>query len=643
MKKWITFIVLLGIGGLATPIMAQPKWVNQSFGLKNFDQIHEDANAVVLYDVAEIEINEDKSAEIKLRVAYKILTDRGTHYATISLPTSNTIEVSKIKGWHKKPKSKIKKLDDDMIIEAGFQRSAAYFDESRQYIASFPNPEPGDYVAFEATIEENDWTGCYQSFVFHRQQPVIFSMYSVTIPEDWKVSTAKWNMEDVNEVKSENQYSWTYQNLPFRESEPNKPSWNYLSKRISVVAYNPQEQSPTQFNSWENVANWCANEYENRADVSTEISKIVKTLLKDVTTDDEKLRLIADYVQENIRYVAIEIGKGRWQSRRASATFYNGYGDCKDKSTLMRAMLKSADIKSVPVLINATNRVDRRLPTPFQFNHVILAIPVKGLNLSSSFDNAIVNGWLFFDPTDPEVQIGEIPHNLQGRFVVMGSHLDSISNVLPYSDPESYSRTYRLDGSILPDGNYTADVVITSYNGWASEDRYYFKNNTPEEQKENLYRKLSQNIPSVNILEFRFEDFQDSLQIRYKLQGQEILYHTKQNKILHPDIFDQSLRLPLTAKERKYPIRFGGAKKIVKNISWGYPESWKIEVNSNKIKSECDGASITLICSCNNNKLVLNSVYQQTGHLMDVQLYSQAKLLSNALQKAQGKMIIFSK
>ena len=70
---------------------------------------------------------------------------------------------------------------------------------------------------------------------------------------------------------------------------------------------------------------------------------------------------MAEFVQKTIRYVAVEIGIGGYQPHFAQETFRNQYGDCKDKVTLFRSLMKALNRDVYPVLINAERGVRNSL------------------------------------------------------------------------------------------------------------------------------------------------------------------------------------------------------------------------------------------------------------------------------------------
>jgi len=71
------------------------------------------------------------------------------------------------------------------------------------------------------------------------------------------------------------------------------------------------------------VANWFADVYHQPAAVTEEITNQSRNITKGLNSFEEKLRVITAFIQENIRYVAVEIGKWRWKPRLAAKTLYN--------------------------------------------------------------------------------------------------------------------------------------------------------------------------------------------------------------------------------------------------------------------------------------------------------------------------------
>ena len=72
------------------------------------------------------------------------------------------------------------------------------------------------------------------------------------------------------------------------------------------------------FSNWQQMGNWYLNLTNGRRDASPEIKQMVTTLTATKPTTLEKMRALARFVQNDIRYVAIELGVGGWQPHPAS-------------------------------------------------------------------------------------------------------------------------------------------------------------------------------------------------------------------------------------------------------------------------------------------------------------------------------------
>lgn len=76
------------------------------------------------------------------------------------------------------------------------------------------------------------------------------------------------------------------------------------------------------------------------------------------TTELDRICAIAAFTQHT-KYVEIALNLtrgGGYTPHRAEETLARNYGDCKDKATLMRALLKALDIESYLVNISADDR-----------------------------------------------------------------------------------------------------------------------------------------------------------------------------------------------------------------------------------------------------------------------------------------------
>lgn len=179
------------------------------------------------------------------------------------------------------------------------------------------------------------------------------------------------------------------------------------------------------FSSWQDIGLWYEELSQERRQPDKTVEAKVQELTSGLDHARQRLERLAEFVQKEIRYVSIQIGLGGYQPHPAPGILANRYGDCKDKATLLTAMLKSAGFDSFYIIIN----IDPYSVSPdapvslFLFNHVILAIKLAD---SSLFENseAVINDpelgrLLIFDPTSPYTPLGRLPYYLSGSAGVL--------------------------------------------------------------------------------------------------------------------------------------------------------------------------------------------------------------------------------
>ena len=119
--------------------------------------------------------------------------------------------------------------------------------------------------------------------------------------------------------------------------------------------------------------------YEEENPFKPERVAFFKSLIKDASTDQERIAILYRYMQKEFRYVSIQFGIGGFKPFPISFAEQKKYGDCKGLTHYMKNMLNAVGIKAYAALINAgTNEfpVDPTFASSI-FNHVILCVPLK--------------------------------------------------------------------------------------------------------------------------------------------------------------------------------------------------------------------------------------------------------------------------
>lgn len=624
----------------SNPSYSQPDWVKNAIRAGEYITPDKKADALILHDVVDVNIASSNTAKTRHQKSYKILSSNGVEFGILSVPIYPFLKIKELKGWSINSDGNCKTLSKENIMTLSTEETAGYYDDSHIVVAVLSDVSPGDIVAFELTTEEKGWTSLTQSHIFQEQQPVLFSQFSIRIPANWQLIKAEWRLENVNFEKQDNCYIWKATNLPYQPDEPLAPSWYFLSRRLSISCYNAQKSQDRQFANWDSVANWCARVYSEPALVDNEIRAVVDKILTEKTGLEEKIHTIANFCQSEIRYVAVEIGKGRWKPRPATKTLFNRFGDCKDKTTLMRAMLSAIDVPSAPVLANVNYPVDPRLPTPFQFNHCIIAIPLTNDDTFPRFQNAIVDNWLFFDPTDPITQIGELPWALQGDIVLIGAWSDTVLYRLPYPEPQDFRRIYFADAQLHPDLSFSASVTITDQNSWAILSRYIYQNTPINKQIENWREKILKTFPNSEITNFQTDTKNNSTSVSFEIQGKNYVKKMSDLYLFNLDLFHTSESTLLTADERQHPIWLGSPQQVDVSIWWKLPDGWSADVDSSVKKNSYRFGDLYSKLSISGTILNFELSQSQTGRLIWPEDYLQVREYCKDLSLLKGRAIL---
>ena len=169
------------------------------------------------------------------------------------------------------------------------------------------------------------------------------------------------------------EWYWEARETPPYTYEDDQPSWYNPPAHIEI----------TQYKNWNDVAKKVYEFYQLPENLAHSIPSELKTLVKkwkDATNDPREQALLAlRFVQDDIRYLGLENGLGAFKPTDPSLTFLRRFGDCKDKTFLLHALLHLMNISSKPILVNAYHgkRLPERLPSPFAFNHLVLQIEIE--------------------------------------------------------------------------------------------------------------------------------------------------------------------------------------------------------------------------------------------------------------------------
>jgi hypothetical protein len=384
----------------------------------------EKTDAVLLYSENTVTVLSADKIKKTVRTAYKILRPGGRDYGLVAVPFNLHQKVTSVHGWCIPAQGKDYEVKDKDAVEVSLPKieGSELITDVKAKLLRIPAPDPGNTIGWEYEVEEQPLV-LQDVWSFQHESPVRESHYSLQLPAGWEYKASWVNYpETMPGSAGSNQWQWVVSNVKGIRKEGDMPPLDGIAGQMIVSFFPPGGAAANGLASWQQMGTWYRNLASGRLDASPEIKQRVAALSTPGGTLLTRMMAIAQFVQHDIRYVAIELGIGGLQPHSATDVFLHRYGDCKDKATLMASMLHEIGVDSYHVVINSERgSVTPDMPAHLGgFDHMILAIKLPdGLNnplLVATLQHPRLGKLLFFDPTNELTPFGQIGGYLQANY-----------------------------------------------------------------------------------------------------------------------------------------------------------------------------------------------------------------------------------
>jgi hypothetical protein len=424
MRPALPVALLLALTATAlTAAEDAPSWVRDAAS-QTVPDYSSKVTSVVLLQEEMVTVDADGRRVMRERGAIKILQTGGESIEAGRSYNTKNGRIRDFQGWLIPPTGKAIPYAKNRVIDVALSRDYVY-DEARAKVLECGAAAPGSVFAWEVTEEEK--TVFTQSgFNFQEQSPVLISRYIVNLPPAWEARGIVFNHEKLEPQISGGAYTWELRNLPWIEHEDYSPSFSALAPRLVVSYFPPADNRGglQGLKDWTAVSNWLAPMVDPPAAVTDSVRAKALQLTANAPGELDKIRAIAAFSQQ-VNYVEVSLNVSRGGGitpKSASDSLARNYGDCKDKATLMRALLKAVGIDSYLVTISADDRtyVRPEWASPGQFNHAIIAVKVSdAVTLPTVIADSPLGRLLIFDPTDSITPVGSLPMEEQGSYALV--------------------------------------------------------------------------------------------------------------------------------------------------------------------------------------------------------------------------------
>lgn len=237
-------------------------------------------------------------------------------------------------------------------------------------------------------------------------------------------------------------YRWTSSQLQATSGDKDKATAG--TETVSA----PPDMAWTTFHNWQEVGEWYRSLAAPKAVATAALQAQAEQITEGARTPEDQVKAIYAFVSSHIRYIGVDFGIGRYEPHAAAEVLANQYGDCKDKDTLLEALLHAKGFTTAPALIGAGIKMIPELPSPQLFNHVIttVAMPTGEIWLDSTPG---VAPYQYLLPPIRDKQALVIPATGEAK-------LSRTPALAPYPFVDHFTAT----GTLKTDGEMDAHVVI---------------------------------------------------------------------------------------------------------------------------------------------------------------------------------------
>jgi len=429
-------------------------------------------------------------------------------------------------------------------------------------------------------------------------------------------------------------YTWQVKNLKVMKPEEESMEWQYVPGISFAVNSFQFYGLPGDLSSWQSYGKWLQG---LNADVNTlpaaraeEIRKMTDTL----KTDKDKVRFLYRYLQQNMRYVSIQLGIGGLKPFPASFVDQKKYGDCKALSNYMCALLKAVNIPAYYTIVNAganEKPADPQFPSD-PFNHIIVCVPLK-------------NDTTWLECTSNTSEFGKLGSFTENRNALLITEDGGRLVNTPKSSLQDNQFNSEVHLTLNPDGHGKAEIKILSSGGY----RDMFVDEIPhlkaDEQREYMIRYL--NVKQPEVFDYHADDDINGFKaVKVNMEFDRFYDMAAGNKQFYkPRVLDIWTATVPTAEKRKttYYFEHPMQKSCVTTID--LPEGFEVEslpANVN-LKFAYGNYEATYKYDAAKNQVISSIKFNLTNQAIPANKYTEMQQYFDDIARAQNKKMVIKR
>jgi len=644
--------IILVAAGSALAGDEVPQWLQQAAALAPpvYDK---DVPAVVLLNDQKITVSEDGHVVRTRTFAVRIINREGRGEAIArEVYQTDTGKVRDLQAWLVRPNAPAKHYGKDRIVDIALATDDVYNEYRVKAIIAEDDADSGQVFGYQLVSEDRSIFSQFE-WEFQDRIPALVSRVTLALPNGWRAASVTFNHDEVAPTLAGSTYAWELRDLRPIPKEPMSPPVSQLAPRLAISYFPAQASSNATvktFADWAQVAQWLSELEDPQVITNAALEAKARDLTANCKTEFERIQAIGHYVQ-SIKYISIQTGIGRgggYRPHAATEVFTKSYGDCKDKTNLMRAMLKTVGIGSFPVSIYSGDPeyVRSEWPSPQQFNHCIIAVKISNETRGPTvIEHARLGRLLIFDPTAEDTPVGDLPAYLQGSLALIDAReVDALAR-MPVTPPEANLLDRQIEASIDRVGLVTASIRERANGQWAALYRSEFHGQSRPDYVKRIEGWVTAGATAARVDKVEPRDdlaagrFDLDIDFRAPSYGQLM-----QDRLLvfKPTVVSRRDALALTEAKRKQPIVLP-SHAFTETVRMKLPEGFEVDETPDAVKLETPFGSYTTSYEVKNGELLFSRKLIQRATTIPVEQYNSVRSFFEKIRAAEQTPVVLAR
>jgi hypothetical protein len=628
------FLMLLSLAGMSQ----KPK------DLLQYKELYPDESALYLnyreqvsiaLDEGDLDIQTDHHSELLfLRQEAQGLADKSISYSSFReiLEIDAATLVPEKNNYRRIP---VTEIEDAKRIEGGI-----FYDDSREKSFVFPGADEGAIaqLKYKEQIKEPRFLG---AFYFNQFLPVLESEFVVETDADVQLkyillgeSTGHIEFSKVQQ-KDKTIYRWLAKDRESWVFEEGQPAINKYEPHVIIYIDEFEGKDGTEevLGEVKDLYSWYRGLTENlNQEKSPRLAEITEELIAGVESDEEKVRRIFHWVQDNIRYIAFEDGLGGFIPREAALVCDRKYGDCKDMASICTEMLEIAGIKANLTWVGTRDipYSYEEVPTPMVDNHMIASVDLG-------------QGRIFLDATSEYLGFGYPSNFIQGKQALVGNGDDFSLETIPVVEVEKNRIIERVNIQLEESAiRGSGQAIYSGYPDFRMSRRLI---GTHGDNMENVLASILElGNNKFQIDEYSIKDLHERdlpLQIDYTmiLPDYAKTIAGEQYVNLH---LDRRLQFGDVDLDRQRDLEFENRYEHIHEVSMDIPESWTVTYLPENSSWESDDFSFKVEYRQEENQVIMNRKIRINTLLLETEDFSAWNEMIEELAAAYSEVVVLA-